>query len=172
MGTIVELRHAYVAWHHPLSKVQLSPKPSLKPLAKFHLCPVDASSRMINGVNLLPNTITFWLLLNTTSFVGLLTIYSPYSMILSIVHAIKISSEKVSSFRKFCRSQFANFILLLFSKSVRASSTPFLYERYPRSCLKILTRDQLEIFSSPATDTLHSFSHLFDHSFGRDNAKE
>ena len=127
---------------------------------------------MINGVNLLSNTITFWLLLNSTSFVGLLTIYSPYSMILSIVHAINISSEKVSSFRKFCRSQFANFIVLLFSKSVRASSTPFLYERYPRSCLKILTGDPLEISSSPATDTLHSFSHLFNHSFGRDNAKE
>ena len=64
------------------------------------------------------------------------------------------SSEKVSSFRKLCRSQFANFILLLFSKSVRAGSTLFLYERYPRSCFKILTTDPSSSPASFRTDTL------------------
>ena len=112
----------------------------------------------------------------TFAFVGLLTIYSPYWTILRIVHTIKISSEKrilkVSSFRKLCRTQFANFILLLFSKSVRAGSTLFLYERYPRACFKILTRDPLEIsqftgeFSAwHSFFTFHSFFHLLDHSF-------
>ena len=58
---------------------------------------------------------------------------------------------KVSSFPKLCRIQFANFILLLFSKSVRAGSTLFLYERYLRSCCKVRTTDLLEISSSPAS---------------------
>jgi hypothetical protein len=45
---------------------------------------------------------------------------------------------------------------LLFSRSMRASSTLFLHERYARICLNILTTDELEIASS-----LTSFSDCY-----------
>ena len=117
---------------------------------------------------LLPNTITFWANFRFYWTPPLLSASSRFTAHIRSFGALDMPSRsnifssekrilKVSSFRKLCRTQFANFILLLFSKSVRAGWTLFLYERYPRSCLKILTRDPLEISSSPAsfrTDTL------------------
>ena len=124
------------------------------------------------------------LLLNTTSFVGapddLQPIFDDFEHCTCHQNQKFFPSEKrivkVSSFRKLCRTQFANFILLLFSKSVRAGSTLFLYEQYLRSCFKILKTDPREISSSPSfrLDTVffpcHSFFHLLDHSFGPNNA--
>ena len=56
-GTILELRHVYVAWHHAISKVQLSPKPSLpyfkatgKISSMYRRWSIVPSSRMINRV--------------------------------------------------------------------------------------------------------------------------
>ena len=85
--------YAYVAWHHPLSKVQLSPKPALRHWQNFIYVP--SMPRPEWSIEYSPTQHHYFLgklslLLNTTSFVGLLTIYSPYSMILSIVYAIKI----------------------------------------------------------------------------------
>ena len=120
---------------------------------------------MINGVNPLEHapsqTITFW---GNFRFCrpphDLQPIFDHFEH--CTCHQDQKSSEKrilkVSSFRKLCRTQFANFIFfLLFSKPVRIGSTLFLYERYPRFCFKILTTDPLEISSSPAIFRIDTF---------------
>ena len=63
----------------------------------------------------------FLSLLNATFFIGISTIYSPHSLILRVIDTINIKELfirkrilMVSSFRKFVRTQFANFSRLIF----------------------------------------------------------